>query len=270
MSKKKSKPLSRDEWVQCIARPNEKGEIEFTIDEFGDLHSISNMEPDSASHSRSYKGLNREKQLSLINGGNSLSFSQEKFLCENYERIYFIDTNDSKFHGRKSCCTAVYELKQHKEALLNPTGIGRVYIEYLIGYYQIEVSDSISGEKIGWHLFLEATRKFFESFPDGTKILLVTDHDLDKHKRINSREKPYYLDFYLPKNVEFGYAKSDKSGSFLELAMKETDQMSNAIKDDLKKYENSKLIIQTLNYDNNFRGFATIHPNRKRITSHSR
>jgi hypothetical protein len=265
MSKKKSKPLPRDEWVQCITRPNEKGEIEFTFDDFGDLHSVSNMEPDSASHSRSYRGLNREKQLSLINGGNALSFSQERFLCENYERIYFIDTNDSKFNDKKSCCTAVYELKRHKEALLNPTGIDRVYIKYLIGYYQIEVSESISGEKIGWHLFLEATRKFFESFPNGTKILLVTDHELGEHRNINSRKKPYYLDFYLPSNVELGYAKSDKSGSFLEFAMRKTDQMSNIIKEDFKKYENSKLIIQTLNYDSNFRGFATINPNRKSV-----
>lgn len=261
MSKKKNKPLPRDEWVQCITRPNENGEIEFTFDEFGDLHCISNMEQNSASHSRSYKGLNREKQLSLMDGGNTLSFSQEKFLCENYDRIYFIDTNDSKFHGKKSCCTAVYELKKHKEALLNPSGISRVYIEYLIGYYQIEVSESVAGEKIGWHLFLEATRKFFESFPDGSKILVVTDHDLGEHKKINSRKKPYYLDFYLPKNVEFGYAKSDKNGSFLEFAMKKTDEMSNIIKDDFKKHEQSKLIIQSLNYDNNFRGFATIMPN---------
>lgn len=263
MSKKNNKPLPRDEMVQCITRPNEKGEIEFTLDEFGDIQYISNMEPDSASHSRSYKGLNREKQLSLMNSGNKLSFSQEKFLCENYERIYFIDTNDSKFHGKKSCSTAVYELKNHKEALLNQSGISRVCIEYLIGYYQIEVSESVSGEKIGWHLFLESTRKFFESFPNEAKILVVTDHDLGEHKKINSREKPYYLNFYLPKNVEFGYAKSDKSGSFLEFAMKKTDQMSNIIKDNFKKNEQSKLNIRSLNYDNNFRGFATIIPNKK-------
>lgn len=264
MSKKMNKALPRDEWVQCITRPNENGVIEFTLDEFGDIHSISNMEPNSASHSRSYKGLHREKQLSLMGGGNTLSFSQEKFLCENYERIYFIDTNDSTFHGKKSCCTAVYELKKHKEALLNPSGIGRVCIDFLIGYYQIEVSELVSGEKIGWHLFLEATRKFFESFPDGSKILVFTDHELGEHKKINSRKIPYYLDFYLPQNVEFGYAKSDKSGSFLEFAMKITDQMSNIIKDDFKKYEQSKLLIKSLNYDNNFRGFATIMPNTKK------
>lgn len=257
---RKNEEYPREEWIEFITETNQNGEIElnFSIDKLGDLSDINNMKDGSFKHTRSYKGEVREKKLSVIGSGETPSFNQERFAFENFERIYFIDTNDSIFRGNKSCSTAVYELFQFKNALEKCEG--GLNLKFLVGYYQFDVLEEAKGEIIGWHLFIESTRKFFESIGDTKKVLVVTDHELGLHENINSQELPYYLDFYLPRNVTLGFAKADKSGSVLELGMKNADKMSNIIKKDFDKYENVTLKIQTLTYDNNFKGYAVVHP----------
>ncbi|WP_432452352.1 hypothetical protein ACRRS0_15140 [Agarivorans sp. QJM3NY_29] len=261
MSNKK-KEYPREEWIEFITETNQNGEIElnYSIDKFGDLSGIDNLKDSPFKHIRSYKGESREKKLSVIGSGETPSFNQERFAFENFERIYFIDTNDSIFRGNKSCSTAVYELFYFKNALEKCQG--NLNLKFLVGYYQFDVLEEAKGERIGWHLFIESTRKYFESIGDDKQVLVVTDHELGLHENINSRESAYYLDFYLPRNVTLGFAKADKSGSVLEIGMKNADRMSNIIKKDFAKYENVTLKIQKLNYDNNFRGYAVVHPNK--------
>ena len=257
---KKNIKSPREEWIEFEMTSDENCQvsIDYSVDSLGDLIKIYNLSDKPVKHVRSYKGKNKEKPLSAIGSGERLSFNQERFAFENFERIYFIDTNDSMFRNKKSCATAVYELLYFKDALVNLQG--RLCFKFLIGYYQFDVLEVAKGERIGWHLFIESTRQFFEKFESDKNILLVTDHELGLHDKINSLEMPYYLNFYLPKNVKLGFAKADKSGSVLELGMKNADKMSNVIKKDFVKYLSKTLKINTLNYDNSFKGYVSVNP----------
>lgn len=258
--KKKSKRIPRDEYIGGIIDTRKTGEIRVSMDSNGDNVVFHNMEENSGFHTISYKGKNKERVLSHIQGSNSLSFSQEELIFKNYERVYFIDTNDSLFHGKKSGCTAVFELHGHKQALLSPTGRGKVLIKFLVGYYLFEVSDDVAAEKIGWHLFLESTKNFIAKFGENKKALLITDHALGDHRKINNRSMAYYKDYYLPKNIELGYAKADKGESFAEKGLKQADKMANVIKESFKSQENKRLLIKVPKDEPNYHGFIQILP----------
>ncbi|MCL1079680.1 hypothetical protein D5R81_19705 [Parashewanella spongiae] len=255
---KKNKILPRKEWLEFVTETDCNGElnINYSIDGSGDINSINNLKDSFLTHFRSYQGENKEKKLSVISSGEKPSLSQERFSFENFDKIYFIDTNDSTFRGQKSCSTAVYELLYFKDALA--TLGGKLCFKFLVGFYQFDVLEVAKGERIGWHLFIENSRILLDAIESKKDILLVTDHELGLHEKINNREIPYYLDFFLPKNVTLGYAKADKAGSVLESGMKVADKMSNKIKEDFHKYSSKRLKIQTLKYDNNFKGYIEV------------
>ncbi len=263
MKKKKNEPLPRDEYVQFTVDARESGKIEITLNEDGDIDKVLDMEAGSAIHDKSYQGKNKPRKLSLITGGDNPSFHLETFMFNNYERIYFIDTNNSIFRKKKSCCTAVFELINFKDVLRNRKG--RVTIEFLIGYYLFEVSEKVCSEKIGWHLFIESTKKFITSLPEGKKAILITDHELGNLDSINKKKKPYYKEFYLPKNLILGYAKADKGSSLIERGVKVADKKSNELKDYIRKKENEPLILMKLKDENNYRGFITINKSQQGV-----
>ena len=251
---KKNESLPREEYIEFFVDARNSGEFELTFDNDLDISNVKNLIQGTAKHVRSYHGKNKKRPLAIMSGGEKLSFSQEEFIFENYDKIFFIDTNDDSFKGKKSCCTAIYEVNEFKEILKNPA-IDKVCLKFLRAFYLLDVKDHIPGEKIGWHLFLEGFKTKFH----GAKTLLITDHALSEHDDMNNRKKPYYLDFYLPENLKLGYAKSDKATSFVEKVMRDVDKSSNKIKVDFKqKNENKSFVIRTLNYDNNFRGFVEI------------
>lgn len=120
-----------------------------------------------------------------------------------YNHVIAVDTNTRNIQGSTVSVTAAFHLV--------PAGKGDGYISAFSTLLSVfEVWNVVEKpENHGWWQVLNAVSKQADLYPG--KIALVVDSDLGEHDSFNSREKPIFLDYYLPENVTIVYG-SDKGG----------------------------------------------------------
>lgn len=138
----------------------------------------------------------------------SVSANGEAFFNSNdplltYNHIIAVDTNTRDIQGTKVSVTAAFHLV--------PTGRnGELISASSTILAVIEAWDVVEKpENHGWWQVLKSVTEQSHLFPGS--IVLVVDSDLGEHSAFNSREKPIFLDYYLPDNVTIIYG-SDAGG----------------------------------------------------------
>lgn len=96
----------------------------------------------------------------------------------------------------------------------------QIKYEHLAAYLILDAGDEGNAERIGWHLV--ATVHLNTPFLKDKRIAIVTDSELGDHIAINTREKPYYRDNFLPTNMSLLYAR-DKGDEFTNKMIKMND-----------------------------------------------
>lgn len=120
-----------------------------------------------------------------------------------YNHVIAVDTNTRTIQGSKVSVTAAIHLV--------PTGEQDGFMSASTTLLSVFEAWNVieKPENHGWWQVLGAVSKQADFYPG--KIALVVDSDLGEHELFNSREKPIFIDYYLPENVTIVYG-SDKGG----------------------------------------------------------
>ena len=191
-----------DHFVQVQAVANSDGTVRF---EFGNNGKVTCHEalPGSVKSYSSYKRQSgKEKYVVQSAGsGKSAHVNQIHNIQSNYDWLAGMDTNDFDYHGRRISVASSF---------LSETSIKQTSFSATIlpAFIISEVRDNLNPEVVGWHLFFKHILPLVEVSSE-RRLGFVVDSELGKHQSINSRQMPYYQDFYLPENVDLIYASSD-------------------------------------------------------------
>lgn len=123
-----------------------------------------------------------------------------------YKEIFGIDTNSTELQGMKLSIACVYKMERKLE---------EYPMNFFCSFCIVNPKNEINPESIAWHIFLDRFAKGFNQDP----IALITDSERNRHEVINKRQKSYYKNYILPKNVWFIYGSSDKKNDGLANAM---------------------------------------------------
>lgn len=180
----------------------ENGRIKTIIQEDG-----KEISPDSlftlTSYPKNGGGIRPIRSMSNM----TITESEITFLTNNFNFIFFIDTNTKLINKRKISvgCLLPYTWKFLTSS--------KVSLECIldIGFFFFE--SKVSGEeKLSWKLCVQEIILNNPKISSG-KIALFTDHDLGNHEYYNKRQKPILDNFFLPANVTLFYASSDRGTS---------------------------------------------------------
>lgn len=191
-----------DHFVKIQAVANSDGIVRF---EFGNNGKVTCHEavPGSVQSYSSYKRQSgKEKYVVQSPGsGQSAHVNQIYNIQSNYDWLAGMDTNDYDYHGRRISVASSF---------LSETSIKQTSFsaKILPAFIISEVRDDLNPEVVGWHLFFNHILPLVEVSSE-RRLGFVVDSELGKHQSINSRQIPYYQDFYLPENVDLIYASSD-------------------------------------------------------------
>ncbi len=152
-----------------------------------------------------------------------------------YDHLIAIDTNTNNLNGSTVSITAAYHIIPEKleQGLAHCKGA----VITLLELWNVAEKP----ENLGWYQILNA----IEVEPNGFigKIGLIVDSDLGEHQAFNSRLKPIFGDYYLPKNVTIIYG-SDKGGA--EHLSTKMIKYCHDLASDLYKKQNLILITEGL------------------------
>ena len=163
--------------------------------------------------------------------GFDLSFSNDEAIENNYEMIFAIDTNTRNIKGVSISVTGI--IQAQKVFAVDEKGIASTPWQYFTPFCIELLEVRGKPENLGWVLVIDHINKSYK-YQVFTKIGLIVDSDLGNLKLYNSREKPIFENFYLPKRFQLIYASSDTgkdlfSNQMLKYADKASTQCLEAL-----------------------------------------
>lgn len=185
-----------------------------------------------------FKRERKNKEAKMLH--SSSSAGAESYFSANhqlftYDHIIAVDTNTNYVCGSSVSITAAYHFIPKYITSNSLSGCGSILA--LLEHWNVVEKP----ENLGWWQILQALRESIDFFKG--KIALIVDSDLGEHQAFNSREKPIYKDFYLPKDVTIIYASD--VGSFEHLSTKMI-KYCHDIASELYKNENLLINIKDL------------------------
>lgn len=152
-----------------------------------------------------------------------------------YDFVVVTDTNTDEINGEfVSVSTAiVFKVipisKNELHALFRRAGKASVFKGVPGG----------EAEKISWVRFASEIQKNAEYWVNGglPQVAMVTDHERDSHKGINSGKTPINGDTYLPDNIKLVYAKADsRKDTLLNKLIRDCDKAAGKLMGELQKH----------------------------------
>lgn len=205
----------------------------FAIDDNGDIFIIKNGEEYLAETcSRvEYEGENKIVILNSI--PRKFILNVPKYLNENFDKIYAIDTNTKTIENNKISISSISE-----------SYFGDI-IEDKINFHHRKFGNILSKnipkdleEKFAWTKLIELISKIENK---KLRYCIITDHDLQNHDRYNKRELPIIDNIHLPDNFTLLFAKGHKeSQDVRNMLLTNCDNDANRI---LRDFEAKKSII---------------------------
>lgn len=188
------------------------------------LHEMNVVTPISAAVEQSYPRTNKSPKVlnSLPADPLTLNVNPNRSL-EQFDEIYAIDTNTKTLRSRTVSITGVVGADSPKVAP------GQTIVTYrpilCMEFHEVEGKP----ENMAWMEVILAIRRS-EKYSNRKKYALVVDSDLGAIPRYNSRESPFYADFFLPKEFVLVYASADSgSENVANKMLRLSDTMSNGI-----------------------------------------
>jgi hypothetical protein len=140
-------------------------------------------------------------------------FVDNDFVCA-------VDTNTKTKDGQKISVCSILGYKKTSTSI--PIEIENTFA-LTVPFENVE-----KAENYGWYLALKKIEELYPTLCRKMKIALVVDADLGEHPAYNCREKPFFVNVYLPENVQLVYASSDVGkDEILNKLMQTVDKMSN-------------------------------------------
>jgi len=145
-----------------------------------------------------------------------------------YDYIFAIDTNTKIIERRTIHCSAIFQVASRR------FDGGWVSLHDFIGAFVFSEA-KIPAEKVGWFNIVDYIMARNKGIPKKKKTLLLTDHDLGKHKEINNRNIDLVPSLKIPVGVYLGYATSDRqddlSNDLIRLCDKTSTEILNGLDD---------------------------------------
>jgi len=142
-----------------------------------------------------------------------------------YDYIFAIDTNTKEVDGRAIHCSAIFQVVSRR------FDGGWISLHDFIGAF-VFFNSKIPAEKVGWFQVIDYLL-CNKGIPSGKKVLLLTDHDLDKHVDINNRKIDLVPNLKIPEGFYLGYATSDRQDDLSNDLIRLCDKMSTEILNNL-------------------------------------
>jgi len=152
-----------------------------------------------------------------------------------YDHLIAVDTNTHQVGGSTVSITAAYHVVP--EVSGPEFARCRARVLALIEFWNVVEKP----ENLGWWQVLQALSAHPLEYVG--RIGLIVDSDLGNHQAFNSREKPIFANFYLPKNVSLIYG-SDKGGS--EHLSTKMIKYCHDLASDLYKSQNLVMSVESL------------------------
>lgn len=177
--------------------------------------------PDHALFMLSRKKMSGDnKVLTLLHNPTIFSFQLEANLAV-YERIFAVDTN-TKDGVSVSCVVEAKAIRVRNDLL---------EVRYCRSFC-ILFRNANDPEKHAWCKLINWLIAH-PRYRKEQRFCIVTDHEVAKHEKYNSRELPVFEEYLLPENVEFHYASDASADSTFNTLIRESDQYARTILNDL-------------------------------------
>lgn len=177
--------------------------------------------PDHALFMLSRKKRNGDnKVLALFHNPTAPSFKLEVHLTV-YERVFAIDTN-TKDGVSVSCVVEAKAIRVTEDL---------VKVLYCRSFC-ILFRNANDPEKHAWCKLINWLTAH-PRYRKEQRFCIVTDHEVAKHEKYNSRELPVDEEYLLPENVEFHYASDASADSTFNILIRKSDQYARTILSDL-------------------------------------
>jgi hypothetical protein len=245
MSRKKNIKTKRETWFYGIT-DGEVNSISATYDPLTDSISFGQIDKTTTKVVTHYTtSTGKEKIIHSIPCYDGFaSVNPTRDLLNKYYLIFSIDTNTFFLNNTRLSVTCVYKLDKLQNV---------IYMNHFYSFCIINVQESVNPEIIAWYIFLN---NLAGTLNTGI-VALITDSELGKHEKFNSRIECYYKNYILPNYIKLVYGSSDKKNDGLPNAMVYMcDNASRMIADKYKK-DNFKP-PHVINGDENFDGYFVI------------
>ncbi|TQQ59121.1 hypothetical protein FLL83_17625 [Vibrio cholerae] len=185
------------------------------------------IDPNSVRVERTYeRDSGKQKVLSSVQGfRNFAAFDIDTMLMQEYEYIISVDTNSRIINGKKVSVCTCYQVPGPVKKYIGTEGIPFTHLGSFVIFNPLI---DINPELIGWHLVI--TNFLKTPFDDGEKMLaIIVDSEKDSLPKFNVRNKPYFLDFFLHKQLKFCYASDKDKDTLAGQMLKMCHNVSNQI-----------------------------------------
>ena len=185
-------------------------DLSFSYDKQQDKLIFHNAKVESIQHEIFYDRISgKDKIVSQMPCEEEKAYlNQFDNLKSNFDYLFAVDTNTFNKNGKRTSfsvsCFFPKPLSMYKN-IFHPLPF--------IGFMITEVKPKVNPERIGWYLLMGCIVNN-RAYDLRRRIGVIVDSELDSLKRINNREEPYYLNYYLPQNIKLLYA-SDKGKDYL-------------------------------------------------------
>jgi len=227
-------------------------DLSFSYDMHHDKIEIHNAKIESVHHEVLYeRDSGKDKIISQIPCETDKGYlNQFDSLTNNIDFLFAIDTNTFDMNGQHTSFSACYFVPQALSMYRN------AFPFFPFSAFEInEVCSKVNPECIGWYLLIDFIVNN-QAYNLKKRIGIVVDSELGKLKSINSREAPYYDNYYLPENIQLLYS-SDKGKDYLINQM--LSYCHKAAKKAEREYKKNDIKLNCRkNGDHNYRGFRLV------------
>jgi hypothetical protein len=247
-----------DHYVRFQAISTPEGTVEFEFGEDGRVISPQLVEGSVVSYSSFQRESGKEKYITQSPGmGKRGHMGQIHNIRSNYKFIAGIDTNNYDHQrGRISVSSSYLSDSPISEKTLS--------VHLMPAFLIFDINKDINPEIIGWHLFFNHILPMLEITSE-RRLAFVVDSELGKHQAINSRQVPYYQNYYLPGNVDLVYASSDTGTDATNQLIRACDRASKRLFSQVE--DCSILIPETLGgATSDFKGYILVNFKNAKLT----
>lgn len=152
-------------------------------------------------------------------------------LASNFDAIWAIDTNTKQINDDMVSISCILECYAKKTRTAQQIKV--LYRKH--GNMAFKNCPNNESEKFAWFR-LVAMITSGQGYSENLRIAVITDHDLSRHSKYNTKELPIYKDFYLPDNFTLVYASSDTGKeNILNMLITECDKDATNILKELEE-----------------------------------
>lgn len=212
--------------------------LTFEFDPLNETVTFNESDPQKTKLKKIYeRESGKDKVLSSIStSSKGSSFNPDSTLKESFDHLIAIDTNTKTYKGKRVAITTAYCVKGD----LKNYG-PEIPFEHLCSFLVVGLGEDEKAEPIGW--FLTLKNKINYNHFKQQKLGVIVDSELGDHDLINSRTKPFYYRYLLPKEFKFVYASDAVSdllpNQMIRLCDKGSNQLFQILEQDLDDHLNA-------------------------------